>query len=137
MTIQGHRIYDETGSPINATNRFPVDVQSITISTITSDSLAKATTLKIYEKVIDTVGSFLALTITAKCFGFTVDLRPATTTVSPLYFDMAMTSTGTPFNRTDVGFAYSTGDVILPTNTVLYFSIPTATNSTIQVISKE
>lgn len=120
--------------PITATNTMPVSVTNTV--PVTNNDFASAA-LNIYEKTMDTLSSFLALTLTSQTIGLTIASRANTTTLDSPQFDLAHTSTGTPFFRVSENFSYFEDGMALATNTILYFSVSSQTNSVIQVATRE
>lgn len=120
------RIADDEDIPFGSTNPVPV----------TNQDTASAG-LNIYEKTMDTISSFLPLTLTNLITGMTVAVKPNTTTNNPPAFDIAHTSTGSPSFRVPENASYDDQGFTLATNTVFYFSVSSQTNSTLQIITRE
>jgi|6_EtaG_2_1085325.scaffolds.fasta_scaffold04016_2 hypothetical protein len=123
------QILDENNLNWNAANPLPVE-------SVSGGGPATAN-IAIYNKTMDTIGSFLANTFTSQVVGFTVSTVANTTTSSPPSFDIAMTSTGSPFFRVPQSASYNEIDLNLATNTIMYFSVSSQTNSTLQIFSRE
>lgn len=120
--------------PVSASGNFST---TSNINTVTSTDLVKPTALHIYNLTMDTVSTWKPLTITAACKGFTINAKSNTTTTDPPDFSFAMTSTGSPFTNILSRGSYWDDNIILPVNTIFYFSVGSITNSVIQFNSKE
>lgn len=129
MSKAGTRLYSQDDLPIEPINPLPV--------TNIPGGHSLPTSLKVYNLTINTIGSFIPLTLTNQVVGITINARSNTTASDAPSFDIAHTSTGTPFMRLPENSAYFEESINLPTNTVLYFRALSQTNAVIQVMTKE
>lgn len=119
------RIQVEDGTYVSTASPLPVTGES------------EGGSLKIYELTMSSIGTFTAMTFTNNLVGITVISRSNTTTGDSPTFDIANTSTGSPFFRVPENSSYDDSGISLPTNSVMYFSVASQTNSVIQVMAKE